>query len=142
MTEPTHPSRFYVTTPIYYVNDEAHIGHAYTTTLADVLRGYHRIMGEETFFLTGLDEHGQKVQQAADKLGITPQEHCDRMAPRFQALWEKMGIVPDDFVRTTEPRHKAVVTDILQRIWDKGLIYDATYEGWYEVSEERFLTDK
>lgn len=142
MNEPTPPSRFYVTTPIYYVNDEAHIGHAYTTTLADVLRGYHRIMGEETFFLTGLDEHGQKVQQAADKLGITPQEHCDNMAPRFRALWEKMGIVPDDFVRTTEPRHKAVVTDILQRIWDKGLIYDATYEGWYEVSEERFLTDK
>lgn len=137
-----HPARFYVTTPIYYVNDEAHIGHAYTTTLADVLRGYHRILGEETFFLTGLDEHGQKVQQAAEKAGISPQEHCDRMAPRFQALWEKMGIRSDDFVRTTQPRHKAVVSAVLQKIWDQGLIYDATYSGWYEVSEERFLTDK
>jgi len=135
-------SRYYVTTPIYYVNDEAHIGHAYTTTLADVLMRYHRIMGEETFFLTGLDEHGQKVQQAAEKLGISPQEHCDRMAPRFQELWAKMGIQPDDFVRTTQARHQQIVTQILQNIWDKGLIYDATYEGWYEVSEERFLTDK
>jgi methionyl-tRNA synthetase len=135
-------SRFYVTTPIYYVNDEAHIGHAYTTTLADVLRGYHHLFGEDTFFLTGLDEHGQKVQQAAEKLGITPQAHCDNMAPRFQALWQKMGIQSDDFIRTTESRHVAIVTDILQKIWDKGLIYDATYEGWYEVSEERFLTDK
>ncbi len=135
-------SRFYVTTPIYYVNDEAHIGHAYTTTLADVLRGYQRLFGAETFFLTGLDEHGQKVQQAAERQGITPQEHCDRMAPRFEQLWQKMGIIPDDFVRTTQPRHQAVVSELLQRIWERGLIYDATYEGWYEVSEERFLTDK
>ena len=135
-------SRFYVTTPIYYVNDEAHIGHAYTTTLADVLRGYQRLFGAETFLLTGLDEHGQKVQQAAERQGITPQEHCDRMAPRFEQLWQKMGIIPDDFVRTTQPRHQAVVSELLQRIWERGLIYDATYEGWYEVSEERFLTDK
>lgn len=135
-------ARFYVTTPIYYVNDEAHIGHAYTTTLADVLRTYHRIFGEETFFLTGLDEHGQKVQQAAERAGISPQKHCDLMAPRFQALWEKMGIHYDDFIRTTESRHQAVVKSVLQKIWDQGLIYEATYTGWYELSEERFLTDK
>lgn len=137
MTEP-----YYVTTPIYYVNDEAHIGHAYTTTLADVLRGYHRLFGAETFFLTGVDEHGQKVQQAAERKGISPQAHCDEMAPRFQSLWEKMNIHPDDFVRTTQERHKKIVTQVLQQLWDSGQIYDATYEGWYELSEERFLTEK
>lgn len=135
-------SRFYVTTPIYYVNDEAHIGHAYTTTLADVLTRFHRMLGDETYFLTGTDEHGQKVQQAAEKRGISPQQHADELAPRFAQLWEKMNIHPDDFVRTTQPRHIQVVQRILQEIYDKGLIYDATYQGFYEVSEERFLTEK
>jgi len=134
--------RFYVTTPIYYVNAEAHIGHAYTTTLADVLTRYHRLFGAETFFLTGTDEHGQKVQQAAQARGISPQAHCDDMAPHFAQLWEKLNIHPDDFVRTTQPRHTAIVRDVLQQIWDKGLIYSALYTGFYEPSEERFLTDK
>ncbi|MBF2052510.1 MAG: methionine--tRNA ligase [Candidatus Sericytochromatia bacterium] len=135
-------NRFYVTTPIYYVNDEAHIGHAYTTTLADVLNRYHRLFGADTFFLTGTDEHGQKVQQAAEKRGISPQAHCDEMAPRFARLWQTMHIQPDDFVRTTEARHTAIVRDVLQKIWDKDLIYADVYKGFYEISEERFLTDK
>lgn len=133
---------FYITTPIYYVNDEAHIGHAYTTILADVLTRYHRLFGSKTFFLTGVDEHGQKVEQAARKKGITPQEHCDQMAPKFKQLWTKLNIQYDDFVRTTEPRHKAVVTDVLKKLWDDGHIYAHTYAGWYDVTEERFLTEK
>ena len=86
------PSKFYITTPIYYVNDKPHIGHAYTTILADVLARYHRTMGDHVFFLTGLDEHGQKVQQAAEKRGLSPQAHCDDLAPRFLQLWEKLQI--------------------------------------------------
>lgn len=135
-------SRFYITTPIYYVNDEAHIGHAYTTTMADVLTRFHRLYGYETFFLTGTDEHGQKAQQAADKKGMPVKDYVESVAPRFQQLWEKMNISHDDFIRTTEPRHTKVVQDILTRINDAGLIYADSYEGWYEISEERFLTDK
>lgn len=142
MSQGQSTGRYYVTTPIYYVNDEAHIGHAYTTTLADVLARYHRMLGEETYFLTGTDEHGQKVQQAAEKRGIPPQQHCDEMAPRFQTLWEKLNIHPDDFVRTTQERHKKIVRKILQQVYDQGLIYSALYEGWYEISEERFITEK
>src|SRR3989338_10225503 len=112
-------STFYVTTPIYYVNDNPHIGHAYTTILADVLSRYHRIAGDEVFFLTGLDEHGQKVEQAAKKHGLSPQEHADNMAPRFIELWKKLEIQNDDFIRTTEERHKRVVQDVLQVIYDK-----------------------
>ena len=97
---------FYITTPIYYVNDKPHIGHAYTTILADVLARYHRYAGQETFFLTGLDEHGQKVQQAAEKRGVEAQQHCDEMAPRFTNLWEQLHISHDDFIRTTEERHE------------------------------------
>ena len=133
---------FYITTPIYYVNDKPHIGHAYTTILADVLARYHRNTEKKTFFLTGLDEHGQKVQQAAEERGIEPQQHCDEMAPRFIELWEQLHISHDDFIRTTEERHKKVVRDILQQVMDKGDIYEAEYEGLYSVSEERFITEK
>jgi methionyl-tRNA synthetase len=133
---------FYITTPIYYVNDKPHIGHAYTTILADVLARFHRNNGQETFFLTGLDEHGQKVQQAAEERGVEAQEHCDEMAPRFTELWEQLHISNDDFIRTTEERHKNVVRDILQQVMDKGDIYEAEYEGLYSVSEERFITEK
>ena len=103
------PDTFYVTTPIYYVNDVPHVGHAYTTIAADVLARWHRLIGEEVFFLTGLDEHGQKVQQAAAKAGISPQEHCDRLAPHFQTLWQKLAISHDGFIRTTDAPHQAVV---------------------------------
>jgi len=135
-------NRFYVTTPIYYVNDKPHIGHAYTTVLADVLARFHRLFGDETWFLTGTDEHGQKVQEAAAKLGISPQEHADRTVVRFQEAWKKLGISNDDFIRTTEPRHKVIVQEILQDLWDKGEIYRAEYDGWYCVPDERFFTEK
>jgi len=133
---------FYVTTPIYYVNDVPHIGHAYTTILADVLARYHRLLGVRTHFLTGTDEHGQKVYEASRTEGITPKEQCDRTVVRFQDLWEKLGISNDDFIRTTEERHTAVVQEILQDLRDRGEIYRGEYEGWYSVTEERFYTEK
>lgn len=133
---------FYVTTPIYYVNDEPHIGHAYTTILADVLARFHRDRGENTYFLTGTDEHGQKVQQAAEKRNVSPKQHCDEYVVRFQDKWEKLNISNDYFIRTTDADHIAVVKHLLQKLWDDGFIYRDTYEGWYSVAEERFLTDK
>lgn len=134
--------KFYITTPIYYVNDKPHIGHAYTTILADVLARYHKAEGDDVFFLTGLDEHGQKVQQAAEERGVSPKDHCDEMAPRFLELWEKLHIKNDDFIRTTEDRHVKVVQDILQTVYENGDIYEDEYEGLYSVSEERFITEK
>lgn len=131
---------FYITTPIYYVNDKPHIGHAYTTILADVLTRYHKVEGDETFFVTGLDEHGQKVQQAAEARKLSMQEHCDDLAPRFLQLWEKLEIQNDDFIRTTEERHVRVVQYALQKVYEAGDIYSDEYEGWYSVSEERFIT--
>lgn len=135
-------NNFYVTTPIYYVNDEPHIGHAYTTILADVLAGYHRILGDDVYFLTGTDEHGQKLQNAAAKNGREPLDYCDEMVLRFQNIWKKLEIRNDDFIRTTEERHKKVVKTILKTIYDKGEIYSDDYEGWYCVHEERFWTEK
>jgi len=135
-------SKFYVTTPIYYVNDKPHIGHAYTTILADVLSRGHRLLGQPVHFLTGTDEHGLKVQQAAQKNGVTPQQHCDRTVVRFQELWQKLGITHDDFIRTTEPRHERIVQAILQDLFDRGEIYASNYEGWYCVPCERFFTEK
>jgi len=135
-------NKFYITTPIYYVNDKPHIGHAYTTILADVLSRYHRAEREDVFFLTGLDEHGQKVQQAAEERGVEPKAHCDEMAPRFLELWEKLHIQNDDFIRTTEKRHIKVVQDILNMVYENGDIYEDEYEGLYSVSEERFITEK
>jgi methionyl-tRNA synthetase len=133
---------FYVTTPIYYVNDEPHLGHAYTTILADVLARYARLRGKEVFFLTGADEHGQKVQDAARARGVSEQAHADEMVVRFQNLWQELHIEYDDFIRTTEPRHVRVVQSVLQKLWDKGEIYQAEYEGWYCVPDERYWTEK
>ena len=133
--------KFYVTTPIYYVNDKPHIGHAYTTILADVLARFYRNADADVFFLTGLDEHGQKVQQAAEKRGMSPQEHCDDLAPRFLLLWQELGIAYDDFIRTTQDRHAKIVQKVLQNVYDRGDIYIDEYEGWYSVSEERFITE-
>ncbi len=134
-------SKFFVTTPIYYVNDAPHIGHAYTTILADVLSRYHRTVGDDVFFLTGVDEHGQKVKQAAEKRGMTPQAHCDDLAPRFSNLWAKLDIRYDDFIRTTQVRHTKIVQEVLQKVYDSGDIYLNEYEGLYSVSEERFITE-
>lgn len=134
--------RFYITTPIYYVNDKPHLGTFYCTLMADVLNRYHRLFGEETFFLTGTDEHGQKVQQAAEKRGITPQAHSDEMVLNFQNAWKALNIEYSLFFRTTGQTHKEVVQTCLQKLWEKGDIYEDSYEGWYSVSEEIFLTEK
>ncbi|MBI5314491.1 MAG: methionine--tRNA ligase [Nitrospirae bacterium] len=133
---------FYITTPIYYVNDVPHIGHAYTTVAADVLARYWRLRGREVFFLTGLDEHGQKVQQAAAKAGIDPQAHCDKLAPQFQTLWKRLNISNDAFIRTTDLLHKNAVQRYLQKLYDNQLIYKAEYTGWYCTFDERFWTEK
>ncbi len=136
------PDSFYITTPIYYVNDRPHIGHAYTTILADVLARYQRLAGRPVHFLTGTDEHGQKVQQAAQAGGRTPQAHADLTVTRFQELWQRLNITHDDFIRTTEPRHTRVVQAILQDLYDRGEIYAADYDGWYDVTSETFVTEK
>ncbi|MFQ6607665.1 MAG: methionine--tRNA ligase [Fidelibacterota bacterium] len=135
-------SKFYITTPIYYVNDEPHIGHSYTTILADVLARYHREEGDEVFFLTGTDEHGQKVFQAATERGIEPKKHCDEMVLRFRDLWQKLHIEYDYFIRTTDDDHKAVVREILQRIYNNDEIYFDEYTGLYCLGCERFYTEK
>lgn len=134
--------RFYITTPIYYVNDTPHIGHAYTTVIADVLARYHRLFGDETLFLTGTDEHGQKVQAAARARGVAPQQHVDELHERFREVWQELEIAYDIFMRTTFDYHVQVVQEVLQELFDKGEIYQDTYEGWYSVSEEIFYTEK
>ena len=134
--------KYYLTTPIYYVNDKPHIGHAYTTILADTIARYRSLLGENPIFLTGLDEHGLKVQQAAEKNGKSAQDHCDSMAPAFIDLWKKLNINYSDFIRTTEPRHTNIVQKILIKVHETGDIYMDEYEGWYSISEERFITEK
>lgn len=134
--------KFYITTPIYYVNDVPHIGHAYTTIAADVVARYKRLEGYEVFFLTGTDEHGQKVQQAANDLNLSPQEHTNKLHQRFKELWVRLNISNSDFIRTTEERHKKLVRNILQELHSKGEIYQDSYEGWYCTPCERFWTEK
>ncbi|MEI6207967.1 MAG: methionine--tRNA ligase [Desulfuromonadales bacterium] len=134
-------STYYVTTPIYYVNDVPHIGHAYTTVAADVLARYKRLMGFDVFFVTGSDEHGQKVEKAAITFGETPLELADRVVKRFQALWKRLGISNDDFIRTTQERHKKGVSRIFKDILDKGDIYLGEYEDWYCTPCETFWTE-
>lgn len=133
---------FYVTTPLYYANDELHIGHAFSTIAADILARYNKAVGRPTHFLTGSDEHGQKVQQAAGKKGLTPQQHTDNLVQKFKSLWELLSINYDDFIRTTEDRHKKVVTYILKKLWENGQIYQSEYSGWYCTPCERFWTEK
>lgn len=135
-------SKFYLTTPLYYVNDKPHLGTAYTTILADVISRYHKSMNEDVFFLTGTDEHGQKVQEAAEKRQIEPKKHVDEYVKEFKNLWKKLHINNDDFIRTTEKRHTDKVVKILQQLFNNGEIYKDKYEGMYSVSEERFITPK
>jgi len=134
---------FYVTTPIYYPNDVPHIGHAYTSVAVDTVARYHRQCGEDVFFLTGTDEHGQKLQQAAEAQGMTPQAFVDGMEPRWREVWERLDISYDDYIRTTEPRHEAVVQKILQRVYENGRedIYLGTYEGLYCVACEAYYLE-
>jgi methionyl-tRNA synthetase len=132
---------FYVTTPIYYVNDVPHIGHAYTTVAADVLARYKRLCGYDCFFLTGTDEHGQKVEKAAQAAGQTPLALADQVVERYKALWETLRISADDFIRTTQERHYKAVAALYQRVWAKGDIYLGDYEDWYCTPCETFWTE-
>jgi len=134
--------RRFLTTPIYYPSGEPHLGHAYTTILADALARFYRQDGEDVFFLTGTDEHGQKMQDEAARRGMTPPELCELMSGLFVAAWERLGISHDRFIRTTEEEHKAVATAFLARLWERDQIYAGTYTGWYCVSDERYWTEK
>jgi len=135
-------SKFYITTPLYYVNDEPHIGHAYTTILADVISRIKKIQKYDVYFLTGTDEHGQKVQEAAENRKVSPKDHVDEYVKRFKNTWEKLNIDYDYFIRTTDEKHKNKVKEILSSLYNKGDIYFDEYEGLYSVSEERFITEK
>jgi methionyl-tRNA synthetase len=131
--------KFYITTPIYYVNARPHIGHAYTTIACDTIARRQRMLGAETFFLTGTDEHGQKIERAAQAAGKTPQQYADEISGEFRALWKRMGISNDDFIRTTENRHKKRVQELFRVIRDNGYIYKGTYTGQYCVSDELYV---
>ena len=134
--------RFYITTPIYYVNAEPHIGHAYTTIVADVINRFHKLMGFRTFFLTGTDEHGDKIAQAARAAGIEPKAYADRISGLFRQIWPKLNIENDKFIRTTDPEHIQVVQYVLQKVFDAGEIYFSTYKGLYCVGCERFYAER
>ena len=131
--------KFYITTPIYYVNARPHIGHAYTTIACDTIARRQRMLGADTFFLTGTDEHGQKIERAAEAAGKTPQQYADETSSQFRNLWQRMGISNDDFIRTTEDRHKKRVQVLFRRIRDNGYIYKGTYTGQYCVSDELYV---
>ncbi len=131
--------KFYITTPIYYVNARPHIGHAYTTIACDAIARRQRMLGADTHFLTGTDEHGQKIERAAQAAGKTPQQFTDEVSTQFRALWDRMGITYDDFIRTTEDRHKKRVQELFRRIRDNGHIYKGTYTGQYCVSDELYV---
>src|SRR5579872_7451077 len=134
--------RFYITTAIDYVNGRPHLGHAYEKVVADVIARARRSLGQDTFFLTGLDEHGQKVQQAAMAEGKTPQEYCDQLAADWERFAGRLQCTNNDFIRTTQVRHKQVVQQILSRLYETGHFYKAMYEGFYSAKEETFLTEK
>jgi methionyl-tRNA synthetase len=134
-------SRFFITTPIYYVNDVPHVGHAYTTIAADVTARWHRLQGDEVFFLTGTDEHGTKIAQAAAAHNKEPQQYCDEIAAQFQEAWKRLNISNDGFIRTTSPEHTVAVQTLLKALWDKGVIFRGRYQGKYCVQCERFYTD-
>ncbi|MDZ7706497.1 MAG: methionine--tRNA ligase [Trueperaceae bacterium] len=136
------PGVYYATTPIFYVNAEPHIGHAYTTILVDVATRYHRLAGDDVRFLTGTDEHGENIQKAAEAHGMTPQAYTDRVAGLFRDTWDRLDIRYDAFIRTTEERHKKVVRDVLQRVYDQGDIIYGEYGGLYCVKCERYYTEK
>ena len=133
---------FYVTTPIYYVNDAPHIGHAYTTVAGDVLTRWHRLRGDDVFYLTGTDEHGQKILRTAEANNSDPGQWCDRLVESaWKPLWRELNIANDDFIRTTEPRHTERVQRFLQGLMDKGYIYQGKYEGLYCVGCEEFTNE-
>ena len=136
------PKTFFVTTAIYYTNSSPHVGHAYEMVLADVIARYQRLKGEKVFFLTGVDQHGQKVQQSAAKAGMPPAEFVKGVTQEFIDLGKKLGVKYDDWAETISDRHKKVVQGILQRLFDEGQIYKDKQSGYYSVRQEQFLTDK
>src|ERR1700761_6471959 len=131
--------KFYLTTPIYYVNARRHIGHAYTTIVADVLARRHRLLGEDVMFLTGTDEHGQKIERSAAAAGIPPEQFADQVSAQFRTLWDRMGLTYDRYIRTTDPAHKQGVQKLFRTLYEKGYIYLSTYTGAYCVSDEAFV---
>ena len=133
---------FYITTAIDYVNGSPHLGHAYEKVLTDVIARFRRQMGDKVHFLTGADEHGQKVQASARKAGVGAQEYVDKTAAEFRALYDRLEVSYDDFIRTTEPRHKQVVRALLQKLYDQGEIYQDEYRGFYSTRQEQFLQEK
>jgi len=132
---------YFITTPIYYINDVPHIGHTCTTIAADIIARIHRQLGENVFFLTGTDEHGQKVAESAKEQNLSPVEYCDKISPRFEEAWKNLDISYDYFIRTTNKEHEKIVQQLLQKIYDKGDVYKAKYEGWYCIGCEKFLTE-
>jgi methionyl-tRNA synthetase len=134
--------RFYITTPIYYVNDVPHVGHAYCTIAADVMARYHRLYGDDVFFLTGVDEYGQNIERIAAEKGMPEQEYCDKITAQFISLWKKLEISNDHFIRTTSERHKVAAQKLFRAVYDAGDVYRALYEGWYCVPCERFYKEK
>src|SRR6266436_3517648 len=136
------PKTFFITTAIDYTNSPPHVGHAYEKVLADVIARYHRLKGEKVFFLTGVDQHGQKVQQSAAKAGIPPAEFVKEITQKFVDLWKKLDVKYDEWAETTSDRHKKVVQGILQRLFDAGQIYKDKQAGYYSIRQEQFLTDK
>src|ERR1017187_9128262 len=133
--------KFYVTTPIYYVNDRPHIGHVYTTTIADIAARFHRLCGDEVFFLTGTDEHAAKVVDSAAEHGVTPQQWADQNAQAFQETFAKLGITNDDFIRTSQPRHKEKAQQYMAELLKTGDVYLGEYEGWYDAGQEEYLPE-
>jgi methionyl-tRNA synthetase len=134
-------NRFYITTPIYYANGEPHVGHIYTTLCTDMIARYHRLCGQDVFFLTGTDEHGQKMAKTAAEQGLEPRALADRNAEAFRTAWEKFGVQYDDFIRTTEERHTRAVQEIVRRLQASGDIYLGSYEGWYDEGQEEFVSE-
>ncbi|MBN2253014.1 MAG: class I tRNA ligase family protein, partial [Kosmotogaceae bacterium] len=134
--------KFYVTTPIYYINSEPHIGSAYSTIIADVIARYRRLSGYEVFFLTGTDEHGQKVLNEALSRNINAQEYCNMMADKFRKLWKDLELTNDGFVRTTDENHMRTVQEFVSRLKENGDIYKGRYEGWYCIPDETFWNEE
>jgi len=131
----------YFTTPLYYVNDKPHIGHAYTNILVDTLTRLHRFLGEEVHFLTGTDEHGEKISKTAAGKGMNEKEFVESIVPRFIHLWEVLGIEYDQFIRTTDEAHERIVQNIVQKLYEKGDIYKSKYTGWYSIKSETFYKE-
>eukprot|EP00882_Tetradesmus_deserticola_P008282 GHRQ01008732.1.p1 GENE.GHRQ01008732.1~~GHRQ01008732.1.p1 ORF type:complete len:258 (+),score=55.80 GHRQ01008732.1:597-1370(+) len=138
----TKADTYTITTPLYYVNAKPHMGSSYPTIAADVLARFQRLLGKRVRFLTGTDEHGEKIALAAAARSMTPQEHCDNIVQAYKELWTKLDIAYDGFIRTTDSQHEALVQEVLQRVWDKGDIYKASYSGWYCIDCEEYKDDK